>query len=260
MNTVLETTKAALEALDFTEASARHAEIKAQLASFTEGQNKIRARTAEIDQALRDIRELQSVDAATAADRLLAGANVEEVGRAASTEQSLRDERMALNAAHGDLNRRYSDLSPEGDKIQNHNRCVAAQAAQPLVDAILAEAREAAERLAMAHAAMHAVAKTTRSNPTGSQALEKGFEALRDLFHATGGFPSMAIPKEVREVLMPLEGRGQAAPMHVPTYVYGYAPAAEPVRTTPKERGQSTLRSWLTPAWAGARASHTFPN
>lgn len=259
MNTVLKTTKAALEALDFTEENARYAEIEAELAGFTEAQNKIRARTEEIDLALRDIRDLNAQDAAAAADRLLDGGNVKDIAQAVSTEQNLRDERVSVNATYGELSRRQRELHPELQEIQGRNRQIAMQAAEPLTRTILAEARGAAERLAMAHSAMYAVTSTTRSTSAGSQALEKAFEALRDLFHATGEFPAMIIPDEIRGALMPLQDKGRAAQMHIPTHVYGFAPPPETIRTAPKEPGPSKLHSWAAPAWARTRASITFP-
>lgn len=259
MPTIFETTKQALQALDFTEENARYAEIQAELESFTDAQEKIRARNVEIDKTLRDIRDLKSEDAAKAADRLLDSGDVTEIAKAVSTEQDLRDERASLNATFGELTRRHQDLYPEGSLIQGHCRAVAAQTAQPIVDLILAEAREAAERLAVAYAAIDAVSNTTRSRINGQQELKEAFEALRGLFHHTGGFPAMTIPEDIRETLLPLQNKGPAAPMHVPNYVSGFMPPAAPIKTERKVAGPSTLRSWLSPAWARATASITFP-
>lgn len=260
MTSVLDTTKAALEALDFTEENVRLTQIEAELEGYTKAQDQIRTRIDEINRALQDMRRLKDIDATTAADKLLAGGDVEEIARAASTEQSLMDERETLNATFKNLKHRYEDLYPETHKIRGRARQRAMETAQPLIDAILADARAAAEQLALAHASMSAITGTTRCNLNAATDLQQAFNTLIPLFRATGDLPEMTIPDEVRDTLMPLEAKGRGIAVSVPSYLPGYAPSAQPIETARKAPGPSKLLSWAVPAWAGARESTTFPS
>jgi len=221
MPTVLEVTKQAFEALDFTEENARYAEIQAERAGLLEAQDKIRARTAEIDEALQDIRNLKAEDAAKAADRLLANGDVNEISKAVSTEQDLRDEWASLRATLGELNRREQDLYPKEQDLQNRCRREAAKAAAPIVDAILSHAVDAGKQLVNAYAALWAVAHTTGGRCKGKDEIADVIDALKGLFEATDSFPAAVIPDDVRTALLPLETKGPVARMRVPSTVNG---------------------------------------
>lgn len=248
--TILTTTKQALEALDFSGEIAEFEKVEAEVAEIAAAQDKIRARTEAIDIQVREER----INAAQIADRLLAGEDFADATAGASID-ALKEERAMLNEAFRDLSRRYADTYPRLGHIRSRARSIAARETTTLIDAILADAREAALKIAECYAAAYGVTGTTGTHSPGKDALGDALNGLSALFHQTGGAPGAQVPAAIRDAMMPLVEKGKILRTSVPTYVPGLSqpPAqqsAEPRRKAPGDDGKPKSR--LIPAWARA--------
>lgn len=217
----LAATKQALEALDFTEENERYAAIQAQLADFKDAQEKISQRIGAINAEIREGRDkLKNDETEKAADALLAGGDVLEITRHANTNQALLDERDALQATARKIRHREEDLKPELRPLELACHERAAEAAQPLADAILLDAIAAGERLVEAYSALYAISQATRSHCTGKDELADVVDALKGLFEATDSYPAVPIPADVQDALSPLNNKGRVARMAVPSVAH----------------------------------------
>lgn len=200
----------AIDALDFTAENAEIAEIEAERARLESSISEAEARCTEISHALAN---WQGPDAQAIADALLAGTDAMQAAKAGSTEESLKADRQALRLAIGDLNRRVQ----EGRERIEASRATAiqraAEASTPLVEALLADAREAAGTIVNAFAAMAAINHAAR---TGQEALSRTRRAVIALQGWDGLLPPadrFDVPREVTDLLAKLEGKGPALPV-----------------------------------------------
>ncbi|GGB87881.1 hypothetical protein GCM10011494_02780 [Novosphingobium endophyticum] len=153
----LEQTARAFATLDFSAEEARLAELEAERDNIDAAIERANARRTEISQAQRDWRDAERVSASNVADALLGGAHAAEVTALAPDAEALKEEFANLSAAIGELRRRYDDVQAEMNTLRTHTRGKAAAVAQPLADALRAQAKRAAEELLECYAGLQAL-------------------------------------------------------------------------------------------------------
>lgn len=155
-----EHTVAALAALDFSAEDARLAELEAERDAIGGAIDRANERRTEIDRALaaqRAERVTGSHSANVVADSLLAGASTTEAAALAPSSDALRDERVSLTSAIGELRRRGDDVRSAIESLHVQAAGKAASVAQPIADALRAQAKRAAEELLECYAGLRAL-------------------------------------------------------------------------------------------------------
>jgi hypothetical protein len=204
----------AIAALDLSAENDRLAELNAKLAEIGEAETTARERIAELDALIRGYRE---PDGDEVADAILAGDTATMAANAGASLTSLQDERARLFPALKALRHRNDDALAEVREVRAAAAHKASGAVAPLIDAIVAEARVAAERLAECYAAVSAAYSATQYFSRQRDALGEALHASRGLLDEP--YRAVPVPASVVEVLKALVVKGPVLRSTVPETV-----------------------------------------
>jgi hypothetical protein len=210
----------AFAALDFSEETERLAALNATTAEIGDADTKARKRIGELDALIRDYREPSGDEVAAA---LLDGSDAKTAATAGVSLATLQDERARLLPALNALRHKSEDVRVEAGDVRSAIATKVRDAAKPLADAIIADARTAVERLADCYASLGAIAAMGAPVDSRANDIAKVINAAAGLAGNTRIYP---VPAEITAVLSSLEGkpglRGARVPQSIP------APGAGP--------------------------------
>jgi hypothetical protein len=217
MNEAIADARLRIEALDLSDDNARVMAIDHQLAQIEQARNVAIARREEVLILLRPFREhegsipLPEGAGGSVANALLAGVGPSEAAELLVDRAQLEHEREALNEGITELNRRDNALQGERRLLPpTVGRRIMAEL-QPLCDVIEAEAREAAQVIERSFAALSAISRAARTNPTAMHATADAVAGMRGgagLLSAAGDV--LDVPAGINEVLALLADKGPA--------------------------------------------------
>ncbi|MCW1403271.1 hypothetical protein OKA06_13405 [Novosphingobium sp. MW5] len=185
------------------------AEIEAELARLATSIAEAEARCTAIS---NDLANWMGPDARAVANALLSGTGPAEAAKAGPSEEGLKAERAALRLAIAELGKRAQSCR---DSIEAHRELALRQAAEavaPLVDEILADARNAAETIVGTFAALSAISLATRAGQGAHYPMRRAVERLAGFDALLPARNQFEVPREVAGLLAKLEGKGAALP------------------------------------------------
>lgn len=206
----LEAVEAAFAGLDFSAENERIEALQAEIAQTEQAIERAEARCTEIARALVQYRGPNGQDVA---DALLADATTLAATLAAPDAQAMDTERLALRAGIGDLRRRIESTQRTISEIEAETFGAVAKQAQPLVDALLADAREAAGKLVNIFAAFDAINVTTRHATLELAAARHSMGGLVGPMKFLNLGRRVDVPAPVQAALAPLNSKGPALPV-----------------------------------------------
>ena len=194
-------------ALDLSAEGERIAELEQEIEKAEAAISKAEARCTEIAQR---IVEYRGPDARQVGDALLAEASTVEAARAGERIEDLEAERASLRAGIADLRRRVEDWRSEIDDAKRAASGQAARLTQPLVDAITADAKKAAEQLLTYYAALSALALGTRVGTIAEAQLRYAADGLMGTNRLLSWRKQLPVPPEIDQLLDRLSEKGGA--------------------------------------------------
>ena len=210
--TILNTARDAFAAIDVSEENERIAELEAERGRIDSAIASAQARVAEIS---TELAEYAPADPAVAmADALLADASPTMAADAGLDREALVAERAKLNGATGELRRRQDDAYNEIRAVQGRAFHKVQGAAQPMIAALVADARAAAERIAANYAMLDAINGATRAGNVERNAV--GLAAARVM--ASDGLirrGPITVDSAIGAALRALQGKGPALPVGI---------------------------------------------
>lgn len=198
---------AAFATVDFTSENSRIAELTDDIARMEDSISIADARRAEINRAMREERK---PDGRVVADALLDGASTIEAAATAPTLKQMEHEKASLTAGILDLQDRISAANDEISYIRSNAFTKVREATLPVVDVLIADAREASAVIATAFASLSAIADATtwgRDDARRAGAAVHGISSAGGLLNLPR---SLDVPTEIVEALANLAGKGSA--------------------------------------------------
>jgi hypothetical protein len=218
----------AIAALNFSNEVEVVSQLLGESAKITEAIERANARLGEIGYALNS--RPQGEAGREVADALLDGAEpAQAAALATASREALLIERANLSAGMADLKRREQAISREVGELQNAARARLAEPLQPLIDAVMADAKTAADNIGRAFAVLQALSISTRTGTSEAAKLSQAVARLRNA-ELIGPSPRLDVPDGVAEILAPVAKLGEALPVNVPAWV-----------ATPDDLAQITL-------------------
>jgi hypothetical protein len=204
----ISTAKADLAALDLSEYNNRIATIEAERARIADAIDRADAHRQEMTHELQA--PLETATRGMVADALLANASPSEAAQKATDHARIYKERQDLTQGVLELRRRHDALGQDIAAVQREAGTAAGIELMPLIDEIMAEARDAGERILAAYASIAAINAITRSAADITDTFGQAVVAL-----AEKGFPvatraAVTVPGEIAEALRPLKDKGPA--------------------------------------------------
>ena len=141
--------------LDLSADETRLAEKRSELATIGEREREARSELQRLESA---IAHFTGPDPQKVAEAILSGLSLQEATKASDSKEELQQRRDALRAALGPIRDRTDALNGEIRELRGRIASQALQAVAPLVDALNAEAKAAAEVLIETHAARKCIA------------------------------------------------------------------------------------------------------
>jgi hypothetical protein len=210
-STLIAHAKAAFEALDVSPENERIADIEAAQAKIEAAISRAQARHSEIGRLLSAW--APPAPGGAVADALLAEVDPELAAAEAPTDDRLREERVALDQGIRELRRRLDDCEAEKGQVRHAAAAKAARAGAPLMEAMIADMHQTAQRLVTSYAALVAVAEASYSQrPDGARAAMEGIMGAGKLLDWR---KTIDVPSEIHAALQPLNGKGKALPSRV---------------------------------------------
>lgn len=216
-NQILEAAAAALAALDFSAANRRIAELNADIAAMGAASDKANARCIEIELARRENR---GPDAAAVADALLAELEPIEAARVGPDRQEMEAERTSLLSGMRELRHRIEDAQSEVGDIKNAAAAEVMRVAGPLVEAVMADARQNAEALVQSFATMEAIRRATRGYSNEASVVATAIEGCIGDRKLLGWRATAEVPAAIQQTLKSLTEKGPAHPAGLMTTAY----------------------------------------
>ena len=197
----------AFEQLDLTAENARIAELETERAEIKSAISRTEERYFKLVGAL----QAGGVpDGVAVADALLLDSDVQVAAEAGPGRTAMEAERDSLREGLRELRRRLDKIQPTINLAKDEAKLSAAEAAGPLIDALMAEARHAVAALPALYAAVYAVQTVTGA---GTHDLRHLREALRAILGGDGLLPYLppqSVPSDVLGALQRLVGKGAA--------------------------------------------------
>ena len=197
----------AFETLDLTAENARIAELETERAEIKSAISRTEERYFKLAGAL----QAGGVpDGVAVADALLLDSDVQDAAEAGPGRAAMEAERDSLREGLRELRRRLDKIQPTINLAKDEAKMSAAEAAGPLIDALMAEARHAVAALPALYAAVYAVQTVTGA---GTHDLRHLREALRAILGGDGLLPYLppqSVPSDVLGALQRLVGKGAA--------------------------------------------------
>lgn len=203
-------------ALDFTVENENIAKLRAELAEITTARDK--ADTARRE-TVRLLSANRGPDGPAVADALIEGATVLDAVALGRTDEDLRQEQAALRAAIGELDGRANAVRVEIAAIREAALAEVAGVARPLVDAIVADMRDAAERLIEDYAALRAIHDSVKAGGSEILAGRTAVDALHGMDKLLPDRRTLHVPAAIVETLQALADKGEALNVRVPLQV-----------------------------------------
>ena len=204
--------RASLDALDLTAENNRLAKLQAERDEFGAAEARAARRREEITKQLAQRDEFNPI---AIADQLLESAG--STGTAAPSRLELKHEVEALDRGRNELRRRSLAKGQEIDSLREGARRRFGEALTPIVDAITADARDAAAHLQECQAVLAAVIATAPVGASAKYAVEIAAKATTgNATHhgllSKGG--SVPVPSAIVELLSELD-KGPALSVRV---------------------------------------------
>lgn len=190
--------------LNLAEDENRLAELRAELATLGERDREVRAELQRLESA---IAHFTGPDPQKVAESIMAGASLAEATAATDSRQGLEEKRDALRSALDPMRAKTDALNTEIRELRGRIASQALQAVAPIVDAINAEARQAAEMLISAHAARKAIAVAIGCWVDGEAAGRAAADALTGQDKLLPPRTSAQTPQAIVKALTALEAR-----------------------------------------------------
>lgn len=191
--------------LNIAEDESRLAALRAELAKIGERDREVREELQRLESA---IAHFTGPDPQKVAEAIMAGASLAEATAATDSKQGMEEKRAALRSALGPIRDRSDALNGEIRELRGRIASEALQVVKPLVDAINADARAAAEVLIETHAARKAIAIALGVWVDGEAAGRTAADAV------TGGtdkllppLTSASVPDVIAKALAALQAR-----------------------------------------------------
>jgi hypothetical protein len=219
-STVIASVADAFDALDLSSDNERISELQREAAKVEEAIARAQVRRDEISALLHPrTPALNELDSPTSlADALLADEPVAALA-AQPKEEDLRADFARIGAGLVELRRREDALAREVRDLQQQAKYKVLEAARPLIDALVAEACEAGERIIDVLAALRTIGTATNSHIHAIQEAEAVVDALivRDGHGGLlSGYSRETAPRtEVVELLGRLKDKGPALPVNI---------------------------------------------
>lgn len=195
----LEQTRVAIEQMDFSSEDAEVARLEKEIAEIETARENALARRQEIVEALRVKPE---VTAHAIADQLLAGGV--RLGAVAPAPSDLEHERDALADGLRELAARARSKNIEIREVQRKAQAAFGRTVAPLVDAIVADAHQAAEQLRDCALSLAGLARIANIPGNASKAVEIAAGGLFGDPYSRGLLPiskDLPIPAEIVALL-----------------------------------------------------------
>lgn len=199
-------TAAALAELDFSAENAEITELQAEIERVTSAIDRARQHVAQLGQE-----ELRQDSGHAVAEALLSGSDPDEAATVMTAAGSIAERKAALLRAIPELTQQAARARDRIATLQGGAERRVAEVARPLVDALMSQAKGAAEQLAETFAALSAVSFATKAGAEERSRLSTATHALfseRLLAQAK----TLAVPAEVQSLEGPLSGKGPAFP------------------------------------------------
>lgn len=216
------------QALDFSTENERIAGIDQEIGKIERATQAARGRREEVLQLIRGLTGegnpsrrpmLDDRDGIAVADALLAGVAPTDAAATKLDRAALEHERDALSEALGELGRRSESLLRSRSEIQRAAGRRSLEELAPLCQAYLDQAKEAAERIMESFAAVSAIGRATKSNPSGFHNLAEAAAGVRGSGSLLTPGSTMPVPEHVVALANILNEKGQAYRGGVPTSV-----------------------------------------
>ncbi len=195
------------DALDVSAESARIAEVQAEIERAEAAIAKAEARCTEIARRIVDYR---GPNGRQVGDALLADPDAGTAAKAGEQIADLEAERTSLRAGITDLRRRVQDWSSEIDEAKHAALGQAARLAQPLVDAITADAKRAAEQVIECYAALSALSLGVRVGSIAEGQLRYAADGIMGQGRLLSWRERLPGPDEIGDLLDRLSAKGDA--------------------------------------------------
>jgi hypothetical protein len=207
MEQAIKITRRAIAALDLSAENDRLAELKTERGRINAAIDAATRRIAEIGREKTSYAE-RGPDGRTVADRLLHNLSASDAALAAPTPESMETERLALVAATKELRERENVIRTEEQFVMTAASSKAAEAATPLVQAMVDEAREHLQRLIELFASVTAVCDAARAGIEGKIELTDCIKSM------SGGLlplpRTIPVPADIQALVEPLGRKGDA--------------------------------------------------
>ena len=207
MSTNISQFAATLAGLDFSEENAKIADLQQQVAELQSAIDRGEARCTEISQSLA---KGDRPDGRAVADALLAERTAQAAAVAGPSREAMEEERAALREGLRDLRDRMRDVEGEITSVKRLAMHDASEAAQPLIDDLIRQAREAIAVLPALYGALYATNMATHG---GRRQFEDFWEILRSIPSQNGISPLprvIEVPAEIANALKGLADKGPA--------------------------------------------------
>lgn len=213
---IIERTGNLLSALDFT---AENAEIEALEAEIARNQVAITTAQERCGEISRALSERAGPDPIAVADALLEGAVAIDAAAAGPGDEEMRHEAASLRAGIQELMRRNENARLEVNAVRDRARDRAAACVQPIVDAITADMRDAAEQLVQSYAAISAIDEATRGHGLQRLAARGAVSGIMGMDKLLNYRRETEVPAAIVDALGKLTGKGTALRVRVPSRV-----------------------------------------
>ena len=210
--TTLATARAAFAAIDVTAENEQIAALEAERERISDALAKAEERVTEISAGLAAYLAADRGEAIAYA--MSAKVDPTEASNAGPSREKLIEERGAINAGMANLRKRYDATYDAIRQIQTDAFAKVQAAAKPMVAALLAQAENAAQRIADAYAGLDAITGASRA---GSGERERVGSALARITGTRGLLvrEPIAVNGEIVTTLRELQGRGAALPVGI---------------------------------------------
>ncbi|MGE4305263.1 MAG: hypothetical protein AB7E24_14680 [Novosphingobium sp.] len=197
----------ALAEIDVTDENAKIIELEATASELEAAIERGNARRSEIARILLEGARPEANDVA---DALLADPTNAAAAATAPDRSALESEKAALTDGVRELGFRLEDTRTEISCMRGAAISKARDAAQPLADEIMAEARSAMEALLPLYAAAIALSDATKTRVNGVDRMRDAISAARGVHGLLSNERSIDVPVDLIKALRPLSEKGAA--------------------------------------------------
>lgn len=211
--TIIAATADAVEALDFSAENDRIAQLEAEIGRLETAAETGLARVADIVAQVTDrnsITGTRNLNPGAVADALFASLDPAEAATVTRSVSELETQRDQLRGGVAELRIRIRDANDEIASIRLAAGARVLATVQPVMDGIMADAREAALRIVEAWAALQAIGWAARLRPNGTEPVQTAVDGLEGGGRGLWRRQDIAVPAEIVSLLAPLASKGPA--------------------------------------------------